>query len=142
MSSRLNGGSGAGTVSISGGALASAGSWSVTGATNLSGGTFGYNNATGGTTAAYNVSGGADAGTGLFQVSGPMSWTAGSLNGGSGTTRVLGTGTLALSSNGLLISHTLELAGFKDFDHLELHKLGMKKNSCPVTDERIAAGVA
>lgn len=37
--------------------------------------------------------------------------------------------------------HTLELAGFKDFDHLELHKLGMKKNSCPVTDERIAAGV-
>lgn len=38
--------------------------------------------------------------------------------------------------------HTLELAGFKDFDHLELHKLGMKKHSCPVTDERIAAGVA
>lgn len=37
--------------------------------------------------------------------------------------------------------HTLELAGFKDFDHLELHKLGMKKNACPVTDERIAAGV-
>ena len=37
--------------------------------------------------------------------------------------------------------HTLELAGFKDFDHLELHRLGMKKNACPVTDERIAAGV-
>ena len=37
--------------------------------------------------------------------------------------------------------HTLELAGFNEFDHLELHKLGMKKNSCPVTDERIAAGV-
>lgn len=37
--------------------------------------------------------------------------------------------------------HTLELAGFKDFDHLELHKLGMKKNACPVTDERIAVGV-
>jgi uncharacterized metal-binding protein len=37
--------------------------------------------------------------------------------------------------------HTLELAGFKNFDHLELHKLGMKKNSCPVTDERIVAGV-
>jgi uncharacterized metal-binding protein len=37
--------------------------------------------------------------------------------------------------------HTLELAGFKNFDHLELHKLGLKKNSCPVTDEHIAVGV-
>jgi uncharacterized metal-binding protein len=37
--------------------------------------------------------------------------------------------------------HTLELAGFKDFEHLELHKLGMRKHSCPVTDERIATGV-
>ena len=38
--------------------------------------------------------------------------------------------------------HTLELAGFSNFVHLELHRLGMKKNSCPVTEERIAAGVA
>jgi uncharacterized metal-binding protein len=37
--------------------------------------------------------------------------------------------------------HTLERAGFKNFEHLELHKLGLKKNSCPVTEERIAAGV-
>ena len=37
--------------------------------------------------------------------------------------------------------HTLELAGFKDFEHLELHKLGIRKGSCPVTDERIATGV-
>jgi len=37
--------------------------------------------------------------------------------------------------------HTLELAGFKNFEHLELHKLGMRKNSCPVTDERVAQGV-
>ena len=37
--------------------------------------------------------------------------------------------------------HTLMLAGFKNFEHLELHKLGMRKNSCPVTDERISAGV-
>ena len=37
--------------------------------------------------------------------------------------------------------HTLELAGFNDFEHLELHKLGMKKHSCPVTEERIATGV-
>jgi len=38
--------------------------------------------------------------------------------------------------------HTLELAGFKRFDHLELHKLGIRKGSTPVTDERIASGVA
>jgi uncharacterized metal-binding protein len=37
---------------------------------------------------------------------------------------------------------TLELAGFNQFDHLELHKLGIRKGSAPVTDERIAAGVA
>jgi uncharacterized metal-binding protein len=38
-------------------------------------------------------------------------------------------------------AHTLRLAGFQKFDHLELHKLGLRKGSCPVTDERIAAGV-
>ena len=38
--------------------------------------------------------------------------------------------------------HTLELAGFKNFEHLELHQLGIRKGSCPVTDERIAAGAA
>lgn len=37
--------------------------------------------------------------------------------------------------------HTLELAGFKNFEHLELQKLGMRKGSCPVTDERIVDGV-
>ena len=37
--------------------------------------------------------------------------------------------------------HTLVLAGFKDFEHLELHQLGMKKNACPIIEERIAAGV-
>jgi uncharacterized metal-binding protein len=38
--------------------------------------------------------------------------------------------------------HTLEFAGFKTFDHLELHKIGMRKGSCLVTEEKIAAGVA
>ena len=37
--------------------------------------------------------------------------------------------------------HTLRLAGFQRFDHLELHKLGIRKGSCPVTEERIASGV-
>jgi uncharacterized metal-binding protein len=37
--------------------------------------------------------------------------------------------------------HTLELAGFKNFEHLELHQLGFRKNSCPVTDARVEAGV-
>jgi uncharacterized metal-binding protein len=39
-------------------------------------------------------------------------------------------------------AHTLKLAGFQKFEHLELHKIGIRKGSCPVTDERIAAGVA
>jgi uncharacterized metal-binding protein len=38
--------------------------------------------------------------------------------------------------------HTLELAGFKDFEHLELHSLGFRKNSCPVTDDRVNIGVS
>ena len=38
-------------------------------------------------------------------------------------------------------AHTLKLAGFNKFDHLELHKIGIRKGSCPVTDERIASGV-
>ena len=36
---------------------------------------------------------------------------------------------------------TLELAGFKNFRHLELHKLGLRKGSCPVALERIALAV-
>ena len=38
-------------------------------------------------------------------------------------------------------AHTLKLAGFNKFDHLELHKIGIRKGSSPVTDERIASGV-
>lgn len=38
--------------------------------------------------------------------------------------------------------HTLELAGFKKFDHLELHRIGIRKGSTPVTDECIVSGVA
>jgi uncharacterized metal-binding protein len=37
--------------------------------------------------------------------------------------------------------HTLELAGFKEFEHLELHQLGLRKGACPVTDESIGAGL-
>jgi uncharacterized metal-binding protein len=39
-------------------------------------------------------------------------------------------------------AHTLKLAGFQKFDHLELHKIGIRKGSCPVTEERIVSGVA
>ena len=38
-------------------------------------------------------------------------------------------------------AHTLRLAGFQKFDHLELHKIGIRKGSCPVSEERLAAGV-
>ena len=34
--------------------------------------------------------------------------------------------------------HTLELAGFQKFQHLELHRLGLRKGACPPTPERIA----
>jgi uncharacterized metal-binding protein len=37
--------------------------------------------------------------------------------------------------------HTLELAGFNNFAHLELHRLGFRKNFCPVTEECISSGV-
>jgi len=37
-------------------------------------------------------------------------------------------------------AHTLKLAGFQKFDHLELQKIGMRKGSCPVTEERIVSG--
>jgi uncharacterized metal-binding protein len=36
---------------------------------------------------------------------------------------------------------TLELAGFNHLLHLELHTLGIRKGSAPVTTQRIAAGV-
>ncbi|HVU27133.1 MAG TPA: putative zinc-binding protein [Verrucomicrobiae bacterium] len=39
-------------------------------------------------------------------------------------------------------AHTLRLAGFEKFEHLELHKIGIRKGACPATDEKISAGVA
>lgn len=36
---------------------------------------------------------------------------------------------------------TLELAGVQRVEHLELQKLGLRKGSCPVTEENIACGV-
>ena len=38
-------------------------------------------------------------------------------------------------------AHTLKLAGYTKFEHLELHKIGIRKGGCPVTDERVNAGV-
>jgi hypothetical protein len=36
---------------------------------------------------------------------------------------------------------TLELAGFKQFEHLGLHQAGLRKGHCPVNEENIATGV-
>ena len=36
---------------------------------------------------------------------------------------------------------TLELAGVTQMDHLELQELGLRKGTCPVTDENITLGV-
>ena len=38
-------------------------------------------------------------------------------------------------------AHTLRLEDFQKFDHLELHKIGIRKGSCPATEACIAAGV-
>jgi uncharacterized metal-binding protein len=49
-----------------------------------------------------------------------------------------------LAVDGCLLNcaaHTLKLAEFDKFDHLELHEIGIRKGSCPVSDERIASGV-
>lgn len=37
--------------------------------------------------------------------------------------------------------HTLEQAGFKVGQHLELHKLGLRKGNCPPTAEHLAQAV-
>lgn len=34
--------------------------------------------------------------------------------------------------------HTLANAGFKNVHHLELHRLGLRKGTCPPTEERLA----
>lgn len=36
--------------------------------------------------------------------------------------------------------NTLKLAGFQEFEHLELHRLGFRKGACPPTPERVVAG--
>lgn len=36
---------------------------------------------------------------------------------------------------------TLELAGIREFEHLELHELGLRKGACPVNEKNIACGV-
>jgi len=38
-------------------------------------------------------------------------------------------------------AHTFRLAGFQKFDHLELHKIGIRKGSCPVTEDLVSSGV-
>ena len=38
-------------------------------------------------------------------------------------------------------AHTLRLAGFQKFEHLELHKIGIRKGSCPVTENLVSSGV-
>lgn len=37
--------------------------------------------------------------------------------------------------------HTLTQAGFENLRHLELHRFGLRKGSCPPTEERLAIAV-
>ena len=38
-------------------------------------------------------------------------------------------------------AHTLRLAGFQKFEHLKLHKIGIRKGTCPVTEALVSSGV-
>jgi uncharacterized metal-binding protein len=38
-------------------------------------------------------------------------------------------------------AHTLRLAGFQNFEHLELRKIGIRKGSCPMTEDLVSVGV-
>ena len=38
-------------------------------------------------------------------------------------------------------AYTLRLAGFQKFEHLELHKIGIRKGSCPLTEDLVSSGV-
>lgn len=39
-------------------------------------------------------------------------------------------------------ARTLRLAGFQKFEHLELHKIGICKGSCPVAKDLVSSGVS
>lgn len=102
---------GAGTVTIAGGSVAMLGMWSPA-TTQLTGGQFTHD-AANGTTGTFDVLGGSYSGIGLFNVTGAMTWTAGTIAGGDGTVRVMPGATFA-SSGGTARSftaHTIEIGG-------------------------------
>ncbi len=106
--------SGGGTALLSGATVNDAGAWSMTGTTQLTGGTLNYNGAGTGSTAALQLSSGTIGGTGLLTVSGAGTWSGGNISGGNGTLRILsGGGSLAINgaTNGLLTAHVLEIGG-------------------------------
>jgi uncharacterized metal-binding protein len=39
-------------------------------------------------------------------------------------------------------AHTLRLAGFQNFERLELHKIGIRKGSCPINEDLVSSGVS
>ncbi len=103
---------GAGNVTVTGGTLDVQGNWNLTGDTRLFAGTIDWG-VVGGTTNGFTMTGGSKGGTGLMQVSGTMTWTAGHLSGGSGATRVLAGGSLVIDGAAArsLNDHALEIAG-------------------------------
>jgi hypothetical protein len=105
---------GAGTafVQIPGGTVNASGAWVNSGTTRVNGGVFNFNGAAG-STAALDVSGGTLGGAvgGVLDVTSAMTWSAGNLSGTGGTTRVSGTGSLAVSGTATrnLTNYVLEL---------------------------------
>ncbi len=39
------------------------------------------------------------------------------------------------------VANTLRVAGVRDYEHLELHKLGFRKGQTPLTEEHVRTGV-
>ncbi len=105
--------SGAGEVHFSSNTVVTSGAYAVTGTTRIQGGTFACDNAAGCTTTNLVLSSGTRAGTGLLQVTGGMTWTAGTL-AGPGTTRIptgVTLGASGASVHDFNTRHVLEIGG-------------------------------
>jgi uncharacterized metal-binding protein len=59
------------------------------------------------------------------------------LNKAQGASRVLAIDGCPLNC----VANTLRVAGVRDYEHLELHKLGFRKGQAPATEENVRAGV-
>jgi hypothetical protein len=104
---------GNGTVTIGGSATVSvAGTYGLGGLTRLIAGTLDFDAASGFTND-FAMLGGIKGGSGTFDIVNAMTWTAGSVSGGGGTTRILDGASLVIDGAAarLLSNHVIDIAG-------------------------------